>query len=130
MKNLKKEELLKLREELNRLKPTIINSHPSNYEFECNISNEYSNNQNCDVWGAAFLWGDDDNLGVEYNFCIDSGTNSSAIYKMQMKDEYMETDYSTFIHYEIDFSKEDWQVILAQSMIQAYKKFHLSAEAN
>ena len=130
MKKSTKEELLKLREELNRLKPTIINSHPSNYEFECNISNEYSNNQNCDEWGAAFLWGDDGSLGVEYNFCIDGSTNSSAIYKMQMKDEYMETDYSTFIHYEIDFSKDDWQAILAQSMIQAYKKFHLSAEAN
>lgn len=84
------------------------------YTFECNINKEeYLNIQKDEViddCGTAFVWYDRGDIGVEYNFCIDwtwkEPSNCSAIYKMITDDEgYMRTDYSTFVHYEINFDE-------------------------
>ena len=98
-------------------------------EYEINISSKYKNKNCIDEWGAAFVWLDDDH-GVEYNYCYDNGKCCSAIYKMEMKynypkypDGYMETDYSTFEHYEIDFTDKDWEQNLVDEMIRVAKKF-------
>ena len=97
--------------------------HNSNYEFECNISDEYKDKET-DEWGCAFVWLD--NIGVEYNFCIDGGINSCAIYKMKLNEEtdYMEIDYDTFIHYEINFSNKNWIEELKNAMCKALIEFY------
>ena len=93
------------------------------YEFECNIDKSYKD-MKTDEWGAAFVWLSE-NIGVEYNFCIDESNNCSAIYKTEMNDEgYMETDYSSFIHYEIDFDDTDWQEKLKNAMCNALEELH------
>jgi hypothetical protein len=91
------------------------------YQFEINVDESYKDAECIDEWGAAFLWLDDDR-GVEYNFCIDSGTNCSAIYKMEYDGEYMQTDYAAFIHYEIDFDDPMWTHQLAIAMAKAAKE--------
>lgn len=93
------------------------------YEFECNMSEEYKDSE-IDEWGCAFIWLND--IGVEYNFCIDSGENSCAIYKTEINEEtdYMETDYDKYIHYEIDFDNENWKEELENAMCEALIKFH------
>ena len=93
------------------------------YEFECNMSDEYKDKET-DEWGCAFVWLND--IGVEYNFCIDSGNNCCAIYKMEINEEtdYMETDYDTFIHYEIDFDNENWEQELENAMCKALIELH------
>lgn len=98
-----------------------------NCEYEINIDESYANNDCVDEWGAGFYWLDDDR-GVEYNFCIDGKYNCCAIYKMEMVydgkgDKYMETDTSTFTHYEIDFSDADWRWELICAMRKAANKF-------
>ena len=95
----------------------------SDFEFECNISDEYKDVET-DEWGCAFACLVD--IGVEYNFCIDDGINSCAIYKMKLdkETECMETDYDTFIHYEIDFDKEDWVQRLKNAMCKALIEFY------
>ena len=97
----------------------------NDYEFECNISDELKNETNCDLWGSAFIFVGDA-IGVEYNFCIDKGTNSSAIYEMTLnyKTGYMETDYDKFIHYEVDFNDLDWEKKLENAMCKAFWKLH------
>ena len=90
-------------------------------EYEINIDASYAS-ENTDEWGAAFVWVNGDH-GVEYNFCIDTGTNCSAIYKLDISGEYAETDYSTFLHYEIDFSNEDWMLDLIREMVRVAKQF-------
>ena len=40
------------------------------YDFECNISKKYKNYTNHDEWGCACVWLGE-NIGAEYNFCID-----------------------------------------------------------
>lgn len=94
----------------------------TDYEFECNMSEEYKDNE-MDEWGCAFVWLND--IGVEYNFCIDSGENCCAIYKMEFnnKTDYMETDYDTFIHYEIDFDNPKWKTELENAMCKALIEF-------
>ena len=98
-----------------RLKP--------NFEFECNMSDEYKDMET-DEWGCAFAYLD--NIGVEYNFCIDGGENSCAIYKMKLNEEteYFETDYDTFIHYEIDFDNKYWIQELKEAMCKALIEFY------
>ena len=91
------------------------------YEYEINIDESYANTET-DEWGAAFLWLNDDH-GVEYNFAIDSGTNCSAIYKLDISGEYAETDTSTFSHYEIDFNNKDWKLELVKEMTKVAKQF-------
>ena len=97
-------------------------------EYEININASYASEET-DEWGAAFVWVNG-NHGVEYNFCYDSGECCSAIYKTGMNykhrdypDGYMETDYSTFEHYEIDFSNEDWMLDLIREMVRVAKQF-------
>jgi len=93
------------------------------YDFECNLSEEYKACECCDEWGSATLWLNESS-GVEYNFCVDNGCNSSAIYKMYCKEvEVWETDYSTFEHYEIDFENENWRGDLESVMYEVAKKF-------
>jgi len=93
------------------------------YEFECNIDESYKDIET-DEWGAAFVWLND--IGVEYNFCIDSGENCCAIYKTEINPEtdHMETDYNSFVHYEIDFDKADWQDKLKAAMCDTLEELH------
>lgn len=94
------------------------------YSYEINICEEYKDLET-DEWGCAFAWYGD-NLGVEYNFCIDNGTNYCAIYKMEINDktDYMETDYTTYNHYEINFDDENWKRDLEDAMCTELIKFH------
>jgi len=96
----------------------------NNYEFECNISEEHKYAKYHDEWGCAGIWLGEE-IGAEYNFCIDNGTNYCAIYKMQFNSEtgYMETDHSTFVHYEIDFGEDNWKEKLEDAMCEALISF-------
>ncbi len=99
-----------------------------NYEFECSISKRNVLADYYDEWGCAFVSAGEDKI-AEYNFCIDNTTNEnincSAIYKVDYNDKtgYIETDSSTFIHYEIDFDKVDWKEKLEDAMCEALIKF-------
>lgn len=94
------------------------------YSFECNISESLRNEISWDEWGAYYVWLGE-NIGAEYNFCIDNGNNCSAIYKMEFnhKTGYMETDYDAFMHYEIDFNSRNWKEKLENAMCKALIKF-------
>lgn len=85
------------------------------YEFELNISDEYKNFTDHSEWGAAFVWFDN-GVGAEYNFCIQNGKNSSAIYRMRLINGEWDTDYSDFRHYEIRFEDPDWAEALKKEM--------------
>ena len=100
------------------------------YEFENNmedLTNEVYDDD-YDEWGCAFLWDETGNHGVEYNLCVEHceteeedkeyGYNDSAIYytEMNQKTGYMETDYSLYEHYEIDFDDKDWEEKLRTKM--------------
>ena len=101
------------------------------YSFSCCMTKEeYSEVEDGDVWddwGCADLWLGD--MGVEYNYCVDKSTdetvNASAIYLEEIDEEsgYVETDTSTFIHYEIDFNNENWEEELENAMCKALIKF-------
>lgn len=94
------------------------------YSFECCMSNEYKGYNDYDEFGCATMWLAD--KGVEYNFCIQSdGTNSSAIYKLNADEDmsYVETDYDTFVHYEVDFNDMDWIEKLEDEMCKTLIKF-------
>lgn len=96
------------------------------YNYECYIFNEYKNYNNNDEWGCAFVWLD--NIGVEYNYCIDEKTNKTnycAIYKMELNPdtEKFDTDHCTFIYYEIDFNNLNWKNELENAMCEALIKF-------
>lgn len=97
------------------------------YSFDCELSKEYGSHKDWDEWGCACVWFGDE-IGAEYNFCIDNGENCSAIYRISMGEngEYAETDCSTFVHYEIDFSKEDWKEKLEDAMCRALIDFYIS----
>lgn len=93
----------------------------TDYKFECKLTKEYKDNK-YDEWGCAFVWLG--NMGAEYNFCIDNSTNKMinqcAIYKTEIdSDNYIETDYTTFVHYEIDFDNENWKEELENAMCKA-----------
>ena len=94
------------------------------YDFECLLSEEYKGYTCCDEWGCATLWLND-KQGAEYNFCIDNGHNSCAIYKAYCDEETNteRTDYDTFEHYEIDFNNANWKEDLENAMYVAAKKF-------
>jgi hypothetical protein len=90
------------------------------YEFECNICEEYKD-MITDEWGCAIVWLGA-TKGVEYNYCIqDDGTNCSAIYKMEYNEEMdiIDTNYSEFVGYEIDFDDTEWTTSLENAMCQA-----------
>lgn len=95
------------------------------YEFECNMSKEYKAYENHDEWGCAFVWLGE-NIGVEYNFSIDECESFCAIYKIEFNNDtdYMETDYNTYIHYNIDFDNDNWKEELENAMCKALIKFH------
>lgn len=89
------------------------------YEFECSMTDEYKDMET-DEWGCAFVWLGD--IGAEYNFCIDD-ENCSAIYKAEIEDDLLCTDYDTSIHYEIDFDDVEWEKKLEDAMCNALIKF-------
>ena len=88
-------------------------------EFELNINDAYKNFNNIDEWGCAFLFDDDSNCGVEYNFCIDDSENCCAIYYFE--DMYIYTNYDKCVHYEIDFNSTTWEMDLKEAMENALK---------
>ena len=99
------------------------------YHFECDIKKrkvlkEIADTDCFDEWGCAFVSVGDE-LGVEYNLCVDDGENCSAIYKVDYDKEsgYIETDCTTFIHYEIDFDNPKWKKELEDAMCEALIKF-------
>ena len=99
------------------------------YCFECdikkkNVLKEIADTNCFDEWGCAFISVGDE-LGVEYNLCVDDGENCSAIYKVNYDEEngYIETDASTFIYYEIDFNNQKWKKELEDAMCEALIKF-------
>lgn len=94
------------------------------FSFECNISEEYKDENCVDDWGCAYAWYGED-FGVEYNFCIDNGENCSAIYKLKFNDKtgHMETVTDKFEHYEINFDDVGWEKKLEQAMYEALEKF-------
>ena len=82
--------------------------------------------EDCQVqWNLKKLeiWVND--IYVEYNFCVDDGENCCAIYKGEINEKNcMETDYNTFVHYEIDFDNENWKEELENAMCEAMIDFH------
>ena len=104
-----------------------------NYQFDYdlteNIEKEYAQCNCYDEWGCATLWLNDIQ-GVEYNLCIDNGNNCSAIYKMEHNVEtgYVETDYNTFEHHEINFKDGNWKQELEVAMLNAAEKFFKEGE--
>ncbi len=103
------------------------------YYFQCDITKrralkEIADTDYFDEWGYAFVSVGDE-LGVEYNLCIDNTTNEnincSAIYKTDYNEEsgYIETDECTFIHYEIDFNNPKWKKKLENAMCKALIEF-------
>lgn len=99
------------------------------YCFYCNmkkrkIVKEISNTDYFDEWGCAFVSVGDE-LGVEYNLCIDDGENCSAIYKVDYNEnnDCIETDYNKFIHYEINFDNSKWKKNLEDMMCKVLIKF-------
>ena len=96
----------------------------STYTSSIEIDESYANKET-DIWGAAFAWTQSGYDGVEYNLCIDETGNHSAIYytTYSAEKDYMETDYSRFCHYEIDFSDKDWSKKLCDKMFSSLDGF-------
>lgn len=103
------------------------------YCFYCDIKKrrilkQVADTDYFDEWGCAFISVGDE-VGVEYNLCIDNTTNEninlSAIYKVDYNenDDCIETDYNTFVHYEIDFNNPKWKKELENAMCEALIKF-------
>lgn len=86
------------------------------------LSSEMESN-NTDEWGCAIGWINNE-MGCEYNYCIDNGENCSAIYAMHWNGEpdadesTVSTDGSDFEHYEVDFKDENWEKKLKKAMIK------------
>lgn len=108
------------------------------YCFHCDITKrrvlkEIADTDFFDEWGCAFVSIEDatlgENIGVEYNLCIDNTTNeninSSAIYKVDYNenDDCIETDTSTFIPYRINFDDSKWKMKLENIMCKALIEF-------
>lgn len=94
-----------------------------NYEFECNISEEMFSGE-VTLPGAAYIWFED--IGVEFEFCIENGENYSAIYRMDMNkagDDF-ETDHDEFYHYEIDPTDPEWKANLEIEMCRVLILLH------
>lgn len=103
------------------------------YIFQCDIARkrvlkEIADTDYFDEWGCAFISVGEE-LGVEYNLCIDNTTdeniNSSGIYKVDYNEEndYIETDYDTSVSYEIDFDNHKWKTELENAMCEALIEF-------
>lgn len=102
------------------------------YQFECNIEMiDVKEGDYYDQWGSAYIrCGWNQQYGTEYNLCIDytagQSENCSAIYMMGLNDkkDILETDYSTYIHYEIDFNNKNWKNDLENKMCEALISFY------
>ena len=99
------------------------------YHFECDITKrrvlkEIADTNCFDEWGCAYV-SLGEKIGVEYNLCVDDGENCSAIYKLDYDEEsgYIETDASTFVHYEINFDNSKWKKNLEDVMCEALITF-------
>ena len=94
------------------------------YEFECSMNEVYKECEDHDEWGCAFIFLNNE-IGVEYNYCIDDGENCSGIYKTEINEKtgYIETDYEDSIHYEIDFDDKHWMENLENAMCEALIEF-------
>ncbi len=88
------------------------------YFCEVNIDDSYADMNHYDEWGAAYVFNRDGN-GAEYNICYDGRNECSAIYKLEGQD----TDTSTYEHYEIDFSMDDWKERLINRMIECVEEW-------
>lgn len=97
---------------INRIKNSL------RYEFECNMCEEFKTYDIYDEWGCAYIFFK--GYGAEYNFCMQSDGNYSAIYPMicENYDESWETDYDFYEHYEIDFDNPNWEKELEKHMCQ------------
>ena len=84
----------------------------SKYHYEINIDESYGEGI-VDEWGAAFVW-NRNGVGAEYNICYDGKDECSVIYKMDEDS----TDPTTYHHYEIDFTEDDWKEKLINAMIE------------
>lgn len=82
------------------------------YHYELNMDDSYAEPGVYDEWGAAMVW-NKHGKGAEYNFYFDGKSECSAIYKMDEDS----TDPTTYEHYEIDFTMEDWKDRLINAMI-------------
>ena len=101
----------------------------NNYSFYCDITKvrilkEIADTDCFDEWGCAYVSLGEE-AGVEYNLCVDNGENCSAIYRVDHneKNDCIETDYSKFVHYEIDFNNPKWKKKLENAMCKALIKF-------
>lgn len=93
------------------------------HKFECNISEEMFS-EGVILPGAAYIWFED--IGVEFEFCIENGENYSAIYRMDMNkagDDF-ETDHDEFYHYEIDPTDPEWKANLEIEMCRVLILLH------
>lgn len=90
---------------------TPVMKGKENFYYEINIDESYGEGI-VDEWGAAYVWNRYGN-GAEYNIYYDGRSEYSAIYKME--DDH--TDTTTYHHYEIDFSDDDWKEKLINQMI-------------
>ena len=91
------------------------------YSFECNICEELKNEKNYDEWGCAFVWFED--YGVEYNYCVENGESSCAIYKLKCDLFSFETDYNTYNYYDINFNDIKWKEKLEDAMCKSLIEF-------
>lgn len=87
-------------------------------KFDSSINEIPPRGGNVDIWGVATVWLEDQYIGAEYNYCIETEKynnfftiNSSAIYRMDANEDYsiIDTDTSDFEHYEIDLDNPDWE---------------------
>ena len=89
-------------------------------DYEINIAEDLEGLDDVALPGAAYAWfhTDNVNIGVEFEYYVQGETNSSAIYFMEYDEKYddMMTDHSNYVHYEVDFSDEDWQKHLTEQM--------------
>lgn len=103
------------------------------YYFDCNMQKrrlvkEIEGTDYFDEWGCAYISISDD-IGVEYNLCIDNTTNEnidcSAIYKTDFNEEdnCIYTDTSTYVSYEVDFNNPKWKSKLENAMCKALIEF-------
>ena len=88
------------------------------FHCEVNMDDTYADKTWADDWDAAYLC-DGNQKGVTYNFCYDGVGEMSAMYKTEDGD----IDETTYKHYEVDFSYDNWKEKLIDAMIDAYHEF-------
>ena len=87
-----------------------------NFHFSDEIIDMYMDKENIDEWGVATVT-IDGLYGAEYNICIEDGNNESAIYFQELdENNFWQTDFSNYKHYEIDFNNPNWKEDLKKEM--------------